>query len=159
MEAASAAPCPRSAARGAASRRSCSTPRTARPARSAARSIAGLYGFRPRRASATMGELPVEKISDHILQNPDVGQAELARKQERERVIPGEQGEDFGSAYGLQPVLEPELAALVVFLERAEVRDGLQPLNHLRVFMTRSGPLASQVQVMHQGKVDSAIGG
>jgi peptidoglycan/xylan/chitin deacetylase (PgdA/CDA1 family) len=34
--------------------------------------------------------LATEKISDRVLENPAVGQAELAGKQERQRVIPGE---------------------------------------------------------------------
>src|SRR5438105_286132 len=44
-----------------------------------------LHGPRHRRTRATSGELPMKKIFYHVLQNPAVGQAELAINQERER--------------------------------------------------------------------------
>jgi hypothetical protein len=90
----------------------------------------------------------MKKIFYHVLQNPAVGQAELAINQERQRVIPGEQGEDSGSPQGIQPVLESQLAALVILFERVEVCHGIQPLNPFQIFTAWGGPLASQVQVL-----------
>jgi len=45
----------------------------------------------------------------------------------------------------------------VILLERAEVRDGFQPRNPLHIFAARSRLLASHVQVLKQGQVDTAI--
>src|SRR5688572_15794294 len=107
-----------------------------------------LHGPRRRRSRATRGELPLQKIFYHVRQNAAVGKAELAINQERQRVVPGEQGEDPGSPQGVQPVLDSQLTALVILLEGMEVCDAVQPLDPFRVFTAWSGPLASQVQVL-----------
>src|SRR5688572_18950356 len=82
---------------------------------------ARLHGPGRRRPGPAKRKLSTKEIFDQVFQNARVSQAELAGKQERQRVVPGEQGEDLGSPHGLQPVLEGERAALVVLLEGVEV--------------------------------------